>query len=91
MAVVIQYEFNTEGQWKSAGEPKLIDTADEIVVLGYNGETKKYHVEVLFIDESVASNNGLLDAKAVSKTPHQFIGYPTFLTDAEIAEQENVE
>ncbi len=34
MAVVIQYEFNTEGQWKNAGLPKLVDTADEIIVLG---------------------------------------------------------
>jgi hypothetical protein len=34
MAVVIQYAFNNENQWKSAGEPKLVDTASEIIVLG---------------------------------------------------------
>ncbi len=79
MAVVIQYEFNTEGQWKNAGLPKLVDTADEIIVLGRrtNAEgnpTGKYHVEVLF--EGELPENGLLAAKAVEPIPHQFIGYP---------------
>ncbi len=105
MAVVIQYEFNTEGQWKNAGLPKLVDTASEIIVLGrkitgYNGTDangnpvpvygNKYHVEVLFKNLDEVPDNGLLAAKAVEPIPHQFIGYPTFYTDDEIAAQQTI-
>lgn len=91
MAAVIQYAFNTEGQWKNAGLPKLVDTADEIIVLGYNEVTKKYHIEVLFIDEDQVPDNGLTANKAVSRIKHEFIGYPIFLTDAEIEAQQTPE
>lgn len=87
MAVVIQYEFNTEGQWKNAGLPKLIDTATEIIPLGLSETTGKYHVEVLFANDDEVPENGLLVQKTTAKIPHQFIGYPTFYTDDEIAQQ----
>lgn len=98
MAVVIQYEFNTEGQWKNAGLPKLVDTATEIVVLGrkvtgYNGVKEnglpkpvfgnKYYVEVLFANEDEVPDNGLLENKAVDNKPHYFIGYPISINEQE--------
>ncbi len=83
MAVVIQYEFNTEGQWKNAGEPKLADTATEIIVLGLSEVTGKYHVEVLFANDDEVPDNGLLANKAVNYTPHYFIGYPPSINEQE--------
>lgn len=83
MAVVIQYEFNTEGQWKNAGLPKLVDTATEIVVLGLSEVTGKYHVEVLFANEDEVPDNGLLAQKSVNYTPHYFIGYPISINEQE--------
>lgn len=53
MPAIVQYEFNNENQWRSAGEPKLIETALAITPLGLNPETGKYHVEALFEDRLV--------------------------------------
>lgn len=53
MPALVQYEFNNEGQWKSAGEPKLVETAFSIADLGFNPETGKYHVEAVFLDRLV--------------------------------------
>ena len=75
MAAIIQYAFNTVGQWENAGLPKLIDTASHITVLGEkNG---KFYVECLFIDTDLIPDNGLTAQKAVEPIPHQFIGYPS--------------
>ena len=75
MAAIVQYEFNTEGQWKNAGEPKLVEAATHITVLGLNPETGKYHVEVLYADIDDVPDNGLLNSKSIKPIPHQFIGY----------------
>lgn len=82
MAVVIQYEFNTEGQWKNAGLPKLVDSATHIYVMGLQATTGKYHVEVIFPDDEVP-DNGLLANKSVNYTPHYFIGYPPSINEQE--------
>jgi len=84
LAAIIQYAFNTEGQWENAGLPKLIDTASQITVLGEKTtvddkgkETTKYYAECLFTDTDLIPDNGLLAQKAVEPIPHQFIGYPS--------------
>ena len=92
MAAIIQYEFNNENQWKSAGLPTLVDTANTIMELGrkitgYNGVDangfpiavygNKYYVECLFTDTDLIPDNGLTANKAVEPIPHQFIGYPS--------------
>jgi len=89
MAAIIQYAFNTQGQWENAGLPKLVDTASHITVLGEkttvdsNGKsTTKYYVECLFADTDLIPDNGLTGNKAVEPIPHQFIGYPS-LTEYE--------
>jgi hypothetical protein len=83
MAIVIQYAFNNENQWKNAGEPKLIETATEIIVLGFNSVSGKYHVEVLFADDDEVPDNGLLANKAVNEIPHHFINYPISINEQE--------
>ena len=102
MPALVQYAFNNPQQWKSAGEPKLIDTAHTIVELGE--KDGKYHVEVLFQDYEVevldeqgnptgetkwvddVPVNGLLAAKAINPIPHKFIGYET-LQEYELRKQ----
>jgi hypothetical protein len=76
MAALIQYAFNNQNQWKSAGLPKLVDTAHSIVELG-SKDDGKWYVEVLFENTDEVPDNGLLDQKAVEPKPHHFIGYPT--------------
>jgi hypothetical protein len=85
MAVVIQYAFNNENQWVNAGEPKLVETATEIIILGKSQNTGKYHVEVLFANEDEVPDNGLLANKAVIEIPHHFIGYPISINEQEKA------
>jgi len=101
MAAIIQYAFNTVGQWENAGLPKLINTASHITLLGrkitaYDGVDSegipipifgdKYYVECLFTDTGLIPDNGLLAQKAVEPIPHQFIGYPS-LTEYEASKK----
>tara|TARA_R100000789_G_scaffold79427_1_gene74630 strand:- start:265 stop:528 length:264 start_codon:yes stop_codon:yes gene_type:complete len=77
MPAIIQYEFNNEKQWKTAGEPRIIDTAAHIAELDFNPITGRYHVEVIFIDTDDVPENGLLSAKTSNPIPHEFIGFET--------------
>lgn len=85
MAVIIQYEFDTENEWETAGNPKLVDTATVIVSLGkktvgYDSNDapilgEKYYVEVLFADLADAPDNGLANKKATEPIPHMYLGF----------------
>lgn len=87
MAAIIQYAFENQKQWETAGEPKLLDTATYIIELGFRDG--KWHVEVLFEDTDDVPDNGLLAAKAVNPVPHKFVGYESLRQYEERKEREN--